>query len=68
MYWHYDCRPDDNRFNINDLYRRLPKKPFIKGNKKRLEAVMMYSWINEVGTGEKEYWKEYCDEFDRTQE
>ena len=34
MYWHYDCRYADNRFNINELYRRLPRKPFLKGKKR----------------------------------
>ncbi len=68
MYWHYDCRPADNRFNINELYRRLPRKPFINGNKKRLEAVMMYTWIYEIGAGESDYWKEYCDQYEKEQD
>ncbi len=67
MYWHYDCRYADNRFNINELYRRLPRKPFLKGKKKKLEAVMMYSWLFEIGAGDNNYWGEYCEEYEREQ-
>jgi hypothetical protein len=68
MYWHYDCRYADNRFNINELYRRLPRKPFLKGKKKKLEAVMMYSWLFEIGAGDNNYWGEYCEEYEREQD
>ena len=68
MYWHYDCRRADNRFNINELYRRLPRKLFLKGSKKKLEAVMMYSWLLEIGADDNTYWEEYCEEYEREQE
>ena len=68
MYWHYDCRYADNRFNINELYRRLPRKPFLKGKKKKLEAVMMYSWLFEISAGDNNYWGEYCEEYEREQD
>ena len=68
MYWHYDCRYADNRFNTNELYRRLPRKPFLKGKKKKLEAVMMYSWLFEIGAGDNNYWGEYCEEYEREQD
>ena len=68
MYWFYDCQTEGNRFNINELYRRLPTKQFIKGNKKRLEAVMMYSWLFEIGAGKAEYWEEYCEEYEKQSE
>ncbi len=68
MYWHYDCRPDDNRFNINELYRRIPKKPFIKDNKKRLEAVLMYSWLFQIDGEDRQFWGEYCEEYDKMQD
>ena len=67
MYWHYDCRPAGNRFNINELYRRLPRKPFLKGSKSRMEAVMMYSWLFEIGADKEEYWKEYCKKYEDEQ-
>ena len=68
MYWHYDCRTEGNRFNINELYRRLPTKQFIKGNKKRLEAVLMYSWLFDIGADDEKYWEEYCKEYEKRQE
>lgn len=64
LYWCYDCRPDDNRFNLNELYRRIPKKPFIKGHKKDLEAIMMYVWLFEIGGSDNQFWNEYCEEYD----
>lgn len=67
MYWHYNCQPAGNRFNINELYRRLSRKPFIKGSKKRLEAVMMYSWLFEIGADDEKYWEEYCNEYESEQ-
>ncbi|WP_338708443.1 hypothetical protein [Paenibacillus amylolyticus] len=47
-----------NLFNLNDLYRRLPKKPFIKGRKQELEIMMMYDWLHGI-EGDEEYWEEY---------
>ena len=68
LYWHYDCRLADNRFNLNELYRRLPRKPFLKGSKKKMEAVMMYSWLFEIGADDDKYWDEYCEEYEREQD
>ena len=67
LYWHYDCRTEGNRFNLNELYRRLPRKPYLKGSKKRLEAIMMYSWLFEIGADKDEYWNEYCDQYEKEQ-
>ena len=65
LYWDYDCRPEDNRFNINELYRRLPKKQFIKGKKQDLEAVMMYIWLFELVGRDEDFWPEYCEEYEK---
>lgn len=54
----YDYKQKDNLFNINELYRRLPKKSFIKGRKQDLEILMMYLWLHTID-GDEEYWNEY---------
>lgn len=56
--YEYDYRQKDNLFTINDLYRRLPKKAYIKGRKQDLEALMMYLWLHTI-EGDHEYWDEY---------
>jgi hypothetical protein len=30
------------------LYRKNPKKPFIKGKKQELEMLFMYYWLNDM--------------------
>ena len=64
LYWQYDCKPADNRFNINDLYRRIPKKAFMKGRKADLEALMMYIWLFEIGGSNDGFWPEFCNEYE----
>ena len=65
FYWDYDCKPEDNRFNLADLYRRIYNKQFIKGKKQDLEAVMMYVWMFEVTGRDKDFWPEYCEEYEK---
>lgn len=60
LYWDYDYKSEINLFGLNDLYRALPKKSFIRGKKQWLEAVMMYCWL-EYMVGDFSYWKEYED-------
>lgn len=68
LYWHYDCKTEGNRFNLNELYRRMPRKPFLKASKKKLEAIMMYTWLFEIGADKSEYWEEYCDQYEKEQD
>lgn len=56
--YEYDYRQKSNLFNLNDLYKRMPKKSFIKGRKQELEILMMYFWLHYID-GDKEYWDEY---------
>ncbi|MNK97490.1 hypothetical protein D3C87_1178250 [compost metagenome] len=56
--YEYDYRQKSNLFNLNDLYKRIPKKSFIKGRKQELEILMMYYWLHSI-EGDEEYWDEY---------
>lgn len=56
--YEYDYKQKSNLFNLNDLYRRLPKKTFIRGRKQELEIMMMYDWLHGI-EGDEEYWEEY---------
>lgn len=57
----YDYKQKSNLFNINPLYRRIPKKPFIKGRKQELEILFMYYWFNDMEGDDEGYWQEYLD-------
>ncbi|MDU7536600.1 MAG: hypothetical protein E7K67_06335, partial [Peptostreptococcaceae bacterium] len=54
----YDYKQSSNLFNLDSLYRKLPKKAFIKGKKQELEMVMMYYWLYSI-EGDEDYWEEY---------
>lgn len=55
----YDIKQKSNLFNLDSLYRNMPKKPFTKGRKQEFEVLMTYFWLhNLVGDGEG-YWQEY---------
>lgn len=56
----YDYKQKSNLFNLNSLYRKIPKKPFIKGKKQELEMLFMYYWLNDM-EGDNDYWQEYID-------
>lgn len=55
----YDYKKESNLFNIDSLYRKLPKKAFIKGRKQELEILMMYYWLTYIEGDEDGYWNEY---------
>jgi len=55
----YDYRQNTNLFNLNSLYTRISKKPFIKGKKQCLEIIMMYIWLHSIWGDEENYWEEY---------
>lgn len=54
----YDYKQKRNLFNINTVYTKVSKKPFIKGHKQELELIMMYYWLHNIETDD-EYWDEY---------
>lgn len=56
--WDYDFKQKSNLFNIDSLYRKLPKKAFVKGRKQELEILMMYQWLHSIERDE-DYWQEY---------
>ncbi|WP_438822792.1 hypothetical protein [Priestia flexa] len=55
----YDFKQKTNLFNLNTLYTRISKKPFIKGKKQYLEIIMMYIWLHDIWGDEDNYWEEY---------
>lgn len=58
MLWDYDYKQKSNLFNLNSLYRDMPKKTFIRGRKQEFEILLMYCWLHEVHTDE-DYWNTY---------
>jgi hypothetical protein len=68
--YEYDYKQKNNLFNINSLYRRIPKKPFIKGRKQELEILMMYFWLHQLEGDDGGYWEEYLNKtvFDKEED
>lgn len=60
QYLDYDYKHHKNLFNIDTIYTKVSKKPFIKGRKQHLEVIMMYYWLHSIQTDEK-YWAEYIE-------
>lgn len=62
--WHkydYDHKQKSNLFNLDSLYRKIPKKPFLKGRKQELEIIMMYYWLHSMVGDDDGYWQEYLE-------
>jgi len=57
--YEYDYKNGDNLFNIDSVYRNMPKKPFTKGKKQEFEILLMYYWLNDIVGDEEGYWDEY---------
>lgn len=57
----YNYKQKTNLFNLDSLYRDMPKKPYTKGKKQLFEIIMMYEWLhNFIGDDEsRSYWEEY---------
>jgi len=55
----YDIKQKSNLFNLDSLYRRMPKKPFTKGKKQEFEVLMMYYWLHQFEGDDDGYWQEY---------
>jgi hypothetical protein len=60
MLWNYDYKQKNNLFNLDSLYRNMPKKSFIRGKKQEFETVLMYCWLHEV-IGDDIYWDIYVE-------
>lgn len=58
--YEYNYKNLNNVFNINQLYRDIPKKKFIRGKKQELEVLIMYYWTHGVYRDE-EFWKVYIE-------
>ena len=56
--YEYDYKNGDNLFNIDSLYRNMPKKSFTKGKKQEFEVLFMYFWLHEM-EGNEQDWDEY---------
>lgn len=54
----YDYKQKSNLFNLDSLYRKMPKKSFIKGRKQEIEILFMYYWLHDM-EGDNDYWQEY---------
>ncbi len=57
--YEYDYKQKNNLFNINSLYRKMPKKTFVKGRKQEFEILMMYYWLNDFESDDEGYWGAY---------
>lgn len=56
----YDYKQKSNLFNLDSLYRKMPKKSFVKGRKQELEILFMYYWLHDM-EGDNDYWQEYLE-------
>lgn len=54
----YDYKNLSNVFNVDQLYRDIPKKKFIRGKKQELEILMMYYCTQQHGH-DVEFWHVY---------
>lgn len=59
-WYEYNYKNGNNLFNIDSIYRNMPKKPFTKGKKQEFEILFMYYWLHEIDSDD-DYWQEYLD-------
>jgi hypothetical protein len=59
--YNYNFKQKGNLFNLDQMYKLIGKKPFIKGKKQELEILLMYYWIYTIEGDETGYWQEYLD-------
>jgi len=57
----YDIKQKSNLFNLDSLYRKMPKKAFVKGRKQDFELLMMCDWLHSLEGDDENYWQEYLD-------
>ncbi len=56
--YEYDYKQAGNLFNLDALYRKMPKKPYLRGKKQELETLLLYCYLQNVEYDEQ-YWSEY---------
>ena len=57
----YDYKQKSNLFNLDSLYRKMPKYSFIKGRKQEFEILLMYYWLHDMVGDEENYWQAYLE-------
>ena len=57
----YDIKQKSILFNLDSLYRKMPKKSFTKGKKQEFETLMMYYWLNTIEGDDSGYWQQYLE-------
>ncbi|MEY8762461.1 MULTISPECIES: hypothetical protein [Clostridium] len=57
----YDIKQKSNLFNLDSLYRKMPKKSFTRGRKQEFEILMMYHWLHSLEGDDEGYWQEYLE-------
>ncbi|ABI69559.1 hypothetical protein [Syntrophomonas wolfei] len=57
--YEYDYKQKSNLFNLDSLYRKMPRKSFTKGKKQEFEILMMYFWLHDMAGDDEGYWEEY---------
>ncbi|OSB19394.1 hypothetical protein B2H94_09945 [Clostridium sporogenes] len=57
----YDIKQKSNLFNLDSLYRRMPKKAYTKGRKQEFEILMMYYWLHRLEGDDDGYWGRYLE-------
>ena len=55
----YDYKQKSNLFNLDSLYRKMPKKSFTRGRKQEFELMMMYYWLHQLEGDNDNYWPVY---------
>ena len=57
----YDYRQKSDLFSIGSLYRKMPKKTFIRGRKQEFEIIFMYYWLHDIEGDNEGYWQAYLE-------
>lgn len=60
LLYEYDFMQKNNLFGLDMLYRKMPKKSFVKGKKQEIEGILMYCYCCEY-CSEDQYWREYSE-------
>lgn len=63
LLWEYDYKNDDNIVGVNEFYRNMPKKSFLRGKKMEIEIIFFYlvsSYYGDTDTWVDYYEKVVC--------
>lgn len=63
--YEYNYKYGSNLFNIDSLYRNMPKKAFTKGKKQEFEILLMYYWLHDIVGDDDNYWDEYLNKISK---